>query len=63
VIPFADGGETAVANLQLRCRAHNQHEATLWSGVEPYQLGSNRVGTKTAPRTQAASARGGRQPP
>jgi hypothetical protein len=33
-IPFADGGPTSVENLQLRCRAHNQHEADLWLGIE-----------------------------
>lgn len=27
VVPFAAGGETSAANLQLRCRAHNQFEA------------------------------------
>jgi HNH endonuclease len=27
VIPFADGGATTTENLQLRCRAHNAHEA------------------------------------
>ena len=32
VIPFAEGGETSVGNLELRCRAHNQHEAELWFG-------------------------------
>ena len=32
VVPFADGGEATVENLQLRCRAHNQHEAELWFG-------------------------------
>jgi hypothetical protein len=32
LIPFADGGATDVANLQLRCRAHNVYEADLWSG-------------------------------
>ena len=37
VVPFADGGETVPENLQLRCRAHNLHEAdeyfgrTLWA--------------------------------
>ena len=30
VVPFADGGETSVSNLELRCRAHNQYEAELW---------------------------------
>ena len=32
VIPFADGGATDAANLQLRCRAHNTFEAGRWSG-------------------------------
>ncbi len=27
VVPFAAGGPSTVANLQLRCRAHNAHEA------------------------------------
>jgi 5-methylcytosine-specific restriction endonuclease McrA len=38
VVPFASGGETSAANLELRCRAHNQYEADLWFGVErtPY---------------------------
>jgi hypothetical protein len=59
VIPFADGGETSVANLQLRCRAHNQHEATLWSGVDVSQLGPNGVSTRSE---ELESARG-REPP
>jgi len=29
VVPFAAGGPTDIANLQLRCRAHNAYEATL----------------------------------
>ena len=35
VIPFADGGETTVENLQLRCRAHNDYEARKWWEREP----------------------------
>lgn len=34
VVPFADGGETSAGNLQLRCRAHNQHEAERWFGAD-----------------------------
>jgi len=30
VVPFAEGGEATVANLQLRCRAHNQYEADVY---------------------------------
>jgi 5-methylcytosine-specific restriction endonuclease McrA len=29
VQPYADGGPATVANIQLRCRAHNAHEARL----------------------------------
>ena len=32
VVPFAEGGETSVSNLELRCRVHNQYEADLWFG-------------------------------
>ena len=34
VIPFADGGEATAENLELRCRAHNQHEAERWFGAD-----------------------------
>lgn len=32
VVPFAAGGETTIENLELRCRAHNSHEAQLYFG-------------------------------
>jgi hypothetical protein len=32
VVPYADGGEATVGNIQLRCRSHNAYEALLWSG-------------------------------
>jgi hypothetical protein len=32
VRPFADGGEATAENIELRCRAHNQYEATLYFG-------------------------------
>jgi len=31
IVPFADGGATDVANLSLRCQAHNSYEDHLWS--------------------------------
>jgi 5-methylcytosine-specific restriction endonuclease McrA len=34
VRPYGDGGRTTVENLQLRCRAHNEHEAELYFGPE-----------------------------
>ena len=33
VVPFAEGGETTAANLQLRCRPHNAHEAGEYFGA------------------------------
>ena len=45
-IPFAEGGQTTVDNLELRCRAHNVYEAERWFGPffirevsEPWGLG------------------------
>ena len=32
VVPYADGGPTTAANIQLRCRAHNAYEAETWFG-------------------------------
>ena len=32
VTPYADGGETTIANIQLRCHAHNAYEAEEWFG-------------------------------
>lgn len=32
VRPFAAGGEATVENIQLRCRAHNAHEAEIYFG-------------------------------
>lgn len=32
VFPYADGGGDDESNIQLRCRAHNQHEADQWFG-------------------------------
>ncbi|MGB2712591.1 MAG: HNH endonuclease signature motif containing protein [Vicinamibacterales bacterium] len=33
VVPYADGGESVVENLELRCRAHNVYEAGRWDGT------------------------------
>lgn len=33
VTPYADGGESVVENLELRCRAHNAYEAARWDGT------------------------------
>lgn len=33
VVPYADGGESVVENLELRCRAHNAYEFDRWSGT------------------------------
>jgi HNH endonuclease len=33
VVPYADGGESVVENLELRCRAHNAYEFERWNGT------------------------------
>lgn len=38
VLPFAAGGETSTANLQLRCRAHNQYEADAHLRTAQFEL-------------------------
>lgn len=54
-VPFADGGQTTAANLYLRCRAHNLHEAHERFGSffvreqqVPCQAVPGRVGPATA---------------
>jgi len=32
VVPYAAGGKPTIDNIQLRCRAHNRYEATLFYG-------------------------------
>jgi len=38
LVPFVDGGETTVENLELRCRAHNTYEAERWFGIREEDL-------------------------
>jgi hypothetical protein len=33
VVPYADGGEATVRNIELRCRAHNAYEAEQYFGT------------------------------
>jgi hypothetical protein len=49
VVPFADGGATDTANLQLRCRAHNAFEAEAWFGREEMQTRPDVVPTRSGP--------------
>ena len=44
VVPYADGGAATVANIELRCRAHNQYEASLFFGA-----GADAVGEVAQP--------------
>jgi len=42
VVPFAAGGLATVDNIELRCRAHNAHEATLFFGTNDYRMSGAR---------------------
>jgi hypothetical protein len=39
VVPYAHGGAATVANIQMRCRAHNGHEADLCFGKSKWRGG------------------------
>lgn len=41
IVPFAQGGETSVENLRLRCRAHNQWHAMQTYGPEVINFNSS----------------------
>lgn len=60
VVPVARGGETTPANLRLRCRAHNQHEAERVFGREfmrERREQARRAGDLERARLEAARAR------
>lgn len=38
VVAYAGGGETSIANVELRCRAHNAYESGQEFGAEPWTL-------------------------
>lgn len=44
VVPFADGGQATVENIQLRCRAHNAYEAAQWDPGSVAEVSSFRNG-------------------
>ncbi len=44
VQPYAVGGEATVANIQLRCRGHNVHEARVYFGPARAYVGGGFVG-------------------
>jgi hypothetical protein len=59
-VPFADGGTAVADNIQLRCRAHNQHESYLWFSAEKPPLVrelrdySGRLSTRSGPSRQSS---------
>jgi hypothetical protein len=49
LVPFADGGATDTANLQLRCRAHNAFEAEAWFGLAEMENQSDPPTARSGP--------------
>jgi HNH endonuclease len=47
VVPHAEGGETTIANLRLRCRAHNLHTARAHFGREYVRAAAERANERT----------------
>lgn len=44
IVPYAAGGATTVENVQLRCAAHNAHEAERYFGSRPPRSGRRKGG-------------------
>jgi hypothetical protein len=62
VQPYADGGASAVENLEIRCRAHNLHEAEQYFGSRlPLLVRESRPGYGIATRSGPGSTLGDRQ--
>jgi hypothetical protein len=57
VVPFADGGETTVANLELRCRAHNAYETQRWAGDGGGEIARERGALYHARRSRGTGTR------
>jgi hypothetical protein len=53
VVPYAVGGQATIANIQLRCRAHNGYEADVFFGTDRRNLGADVVAER--PENYAAS--------
>ncbi|MET0554766.1 MAG: hypothetical protein ABW221_17120 [Vicinamibacteria bacterium] len=47
VVPYAVGGKATVANIQLRCRAHNGYEAEVFFGTDPRRRLSGGMGERS----------------
>jgi HNH endonuclease len=43
VVPYAIGGKATIANIQLRCRAHNGYEADVFFGTARWRGGADGV--------------------
>jgi hypothetical protein len=60
VVPFARGGAATAGNIQLRCRAHNQHEAREAGGAGGDLLVRERSAAYDAARLSRHASRRGR---
>jgi hypothetical protein len=47
VVPYAVGGKATVANIQLRCRAHNGYEADVFFGTDRRCFGADGVAERS----------------
>jgi hypothetical protein len=47
VVPRAVGGEATIANMQLRCRAHNGYEADVFFGTDRSNRGADGVARRS----------------
>jgi hypothetical protein len=55
VVPYAVGGQATIANIQLRCRAHNGYEADTFFGAVSRNRGASGLGGRPENRTVSRS--------
>lgn len=60
VVPYADGGESVVENVEVRCRAHNVYEAERWEGTLFAREGGARFGELGPGPSPSSAGPGGR---
>lgn len=64
VEPFAEGGKATVENIQVRCKAHNLYEASLFFGEGADCVRESAMGSQAWPRaTRSGTSRARTWPP
>ena len=58
LVPFAAGGQSTIANIELRCRAHNVYEAKVYFGDETIATARERRSSRESPSADSKAETG-----